>query len=136
MARFPYLAMNNLPTSLAPRLPLTLIYRQNVLETVGLIDSGASVNVIPYSVGIGLGANWDEQTIPVKLSGALGQFEARVLIVLATHPQIIPNHTVELAFAWVKSENVPVIFGQMNFFLEFDICFYRSKGFFEVNLKS
>jgi hypothetical protein len=30
---------------------------------------------------------------------------------------------------------VPVIFGQMNFFLEFDVCFYRSQGVFDVRLK-
>lgn len=111
MARFPYISMDNLPTSLSPRLPFTLIHRQNVIETVGLVDSGATVNVLPYSLGISLGAIWDEQTIPIKLSGALGQFEARVLLLLGTHPQITPNTTVELAFAWVKSDNVPVIFG-------------------------
>jgi hypothetical protein len=42
----------------------------------------------------------------------------------------------ELVFAWVRSPNVPLILGQTNFFLEFDVCFYRSKLEFEVNPKS
>ena len=41
----------------------------------------------------------------------------------------------ELVFAWVRNQNVPLILGQTNFFLEFDICFYRSKSEFEVNPK-
>jgi hypothetical protein len=39
---------------------------------------------------------------------------------------------VRLAFAWVKSANAPLILGQTNFFLEFDVCFYRFKQEFEV----
>jgi hypothetical protein len=37
-----------------------------------------------------------------------------------------------LAFAWSQSDSVPVILGQMNFFLEFDVCFYRSQLEFEI----
>ncbi|MGD1910473.1 MAG: hypothetical protein ACFB2X_06365 [Rivularia sp. (in: cyanobacteria)] len=48
----------------------------------------------------------------------------------------IGNFTpVQLAFAWVKSANTPLILGQTNFFLEFDVCFYRSKLEFEINPK-
>jgi hypothetical protein len=40
-----------------------------------------------------------------------------------------------LAFAWSQNDNVPVILGQMNFFLEFDVCFYRSQLEFEIRPK-
>lgn len=43
---------------------------------------------------------------------------------------------VRLVFAWVNRLNVPLILGQTNFFMEFDVCFYRSKLEFKVNLKS
>jgi len=43
---------------------------------------------------------------------------------------------VRLAFAWSRSDNVPLILGQMNFFMEFDIYFYRSQLEFEVKPKS
>ena len=44
--------------------------------------------------------------------------------------------TVKLAFAWIKENDVPLILGQTNFFLEFDVCFYRSKLEFDVVPKS
>jgi hypothetical protein len=42
---------------------------------------------------------------------------------------------VELAFAWTQAAEVPLILGQINFFLEFDICFFRSQAAFEVTPK-
>ena len=42
---------------------------------------------------------------------------------------------VKLAFAWVQRSGLPVILGQTNFFLEFDV-FYRSRLEFEVRPKS
>jgi hypothetical protein len=39
---------------------------------------------------------------------------------------------VRLAFAWSRSDDVPLILGQVNFFMEFDVCFYRSKLEFDV----
>ncbi|BDA74137.1 hypothetical protein CAL7716_083030 [Calothrix sp. PCC 7716] len=43
--------------------------------------------------------------------------------------------SIRLAFAWIRSINVPLILGQTNFFLEFDVCFYRSKLEFEIKPK-
>ena len=43
--------------------------------------------------------------------------------------------SVRLAFAWTQGEKVSLILGQMNFFMEFDVCFFRSKLEFEVNPK-
>jgi hypothetical protein len=43
---------------------------------------------------------------------------------------------VRLAFAWTQSGDVPVILGQVNFFMEFDVCFYRSQQAFEVRPKA
>jgi len=39
---------------------------------------------------------------------------------------------VRLAFAWAKSNDVPLILGQTNFFVEFEVCFYRPALEFEV----
>ncbi len=41
-----------------------------------------------------------------------------------------------LAFVWARTDAVPVILGQVNFFLEFDVCFFRSRGLFDVRPKS
>ena len=135
MARFPYTSVDNSPTSLMPRLPITLELGTRSVEVVALLDTGSTVNVLPYEVGIQLGANWDEQTVPIPLVGSLGRFEARALMVFAAHPQLIPNASIRLVFAWTSAENAPVIFGQTNFFGEFDVCFYRSQGVFDVRLR-
>jgi hypothetical protein len=40
-----------------------------------------------------------------------------------------------LAFAWTQASNIPLILGQANFFLEFDVCFSRVRSEFEVRPK-
>ena len=117
--------------SLAPMLPLTLIGRHSV-ATSGLVDSGAAVNVLPYVLGVQLGFDWDQQTQSVELSGNLASVEARVVVLSAMVGNFPP---VRLAFAWARTDEVSVILGQVNFFLEFDVCFFRSRGLFEVRPK-
>jgi hypothetical protein len=133
--RFPYMAVDNAPTSMMPRLLLTLRLGNRSTDVVGLLDTGSAVNVLPYGIGHQLGAIWDEQTMPVPLVGSLGQSEARALIVRAYHPQLTLQAPIRLVFAWSQSEIAPVIFGQMNFFMEFNVCFYRSQGVFELEPK-
>jgi len=113
-----------------PKLPLTLTYRNSSVDVSGLLDTGASVNVLPYSVGIQLGAIWEEQTTSVILAGNLAPVEARGLLVSA---QIGSFEPVRLVFAWCLSDDVPLLLGRMNFFLEFDVCFYRADLAFEVH---
>ena len=38
-----------------PRMPLTIRNNEQVLDVVGLVDSGATVSVLPYEVGLQLG---------------------------------------------------------------------------------
>ena len=132
--QFPYVARDPSPgtVSLAPMLPLTLIGRQSS-PTTGLVDSGAAINVLPFTLGSQLGFNWDQETRSVELSGNLAAVEARVVVLSAVVGSFPP---VRLAFAWAKSDAAPVILGQVNFFLEFDVCFFRSRTVFEVRPKS
>ena len=131
--RFPYVPRDpSLGTaSLAPLLPFTLTASASVAVS-GLLDTGAAINVLPYSLGIALGFDWDAQTIPVQLSGNLSALDARVIDLSAVVGSFPP---VRLAFAWAKSDQMPVILGQVNFFLEFDVCFFRSRKQFEVQPK-
>ncbi|WP_333319282.1 hypothetical protein [Microcoleus sp. B4-C1] len=96
---------------------------------MGLLDTGSSLNVLPYHVGLALGAVWEEQTLSIPLAGNLAPVEARGLAVVG---QISDFPPVRLAFAWAKSNEPPIILGQLNFFMEFDVCFYRSQLAFEV----
>jgi len=97
-----------------------------------LLDSAATVNVLPYQIGEQLGAIWDQQTIAMELSGNLAQLESRGLLVIAEVEDFAP---VQLGFAWTQSDNVPLILGQVNFFETFDVCFFRSEFAFEISLK-
>jgi len=131
---FPYVPRDPLlgNASLAPMLPLTLIASQSV-ATSGLVDSGAAVNVLPYSLGERLGLDWSQQSRAVELSGNLAAVEARVVVLSAEIGSFPP---LRLAFAWAQTDAVSVILGQVNFFLEFDVCFFRSRGLFELRPNS
>jgi len=112
-----------------PYLPLTLTYQNRSVEVMGLLDTGASVNVLPYNVGVQLGAIWEDQRFSVTLAGNLASAETKGLLVLAKVGDFEP---VQLAFAWTRVNNIPIILGRINFFTEFDVCFYGSQLAFEV----
>jgi hypothetical protein len=129
--RYPYIPKN--PTlgeaGFCPILPLSLSGSQNTAETSGLLDTGATVNVLPYSTGIELGYDWERQTTVLDLTGNLAQYQARAVLVQAVVGSFRP---MQLIFAWTQAENVPLILGQVNFFMEFNVCFYRHELAFEV----
>lgn len=133
--RYPFLSGDPAlgEASFRPYLPFTLIYQGNAVATTGLLDTGASVNVLPYSAGIELGYEWERQTTLLSLTGNLAQYEARVVLAQAIVGQFEP---VQLVFAWTQATNVPLILGQVNFFMEFDACFYRSQLEFAVTPKT
>jgi hypothetical protein len=112
-----------------PYLPLILTLGNRSLEMMALLDTGASVNVLPYEIGIQLGAMWENQTVSIPLSGNLARSDSRGLVVSGTIAQFPP---VLLAFAWTEMRDTPVILGHMNFFAEFNVCFYRHDSAFEV----
>ena len=133
-ARYPFSERDPMAGSAGrlPFLPLTLALRGREVAESGLVDSGATINVMPYDVGLRLGAFWEDLTTPVQLGGNLATTEARALVVTGT---IGPFKPTRLAFAWTRSDANPLILGQVNFFLEFDACFFRSRCVFEVKPK-
>lgn len=96
-----------------PYLPLVLTVGNCCLEVMALLDTGASVNVLPYEIGLQLGAVWENQMVSIPLSGNLTQSESRGLVVSGMIPHFPP---VLLAFAWTEMRDAPVILGHMNFF--------------------
>ncbi len=115
-----------------PRIPLVL-RAEHAVEVIGLVDSGATVNVLPYEVGIRLGATWDDRKASIRLAGSLGTQLAIPVIAMA---EIAGLPAVKLAFAWIRKDDVALILGQTNFFMEFDVCFFRSRLEFDVDPKS
>lgn len=129
--KFPFLAATSSkrPTDLMAYLPLTLERAGKSIDVSGSVDSGASINVLPYRIGLELGAIWEDQVTFFELSGNLANYEAKGLLLTA---KVADFPAVHLAFGWTKAEDVPLILGQTNFFSEFDVCFYRSQNEFEI----
>lgn len=115
-----------------PRLPITLRNGEKTITILGLVDSGATVSVLPYQVGLQLGFIWNERKATLRLAGNLGDHPAQGVAVMAEVGDYAP---VRLVFAWVKNDNAPMILGHTNFFMVFDVCFFRSELEFEVKLK-
>jgi len=132
--RFPYKIIDSTlgMVDRMPYLPLTLSLDGQSLNTEGLLDTGASVNVLPYELGTQLGLIWETETLSVVLAGNLARFEARAVVVDA---QVSSFPRVNLAFAWTRATDVPLILGQANFFFEFEVCFFRARSEFEISPK-
>jgi hypothetical protein len=118
--------------SMMPFLPVQLLQENNRIAETGLLDTGAPVNVLPFSVGVRLGLIWEKQTIPLRLTGNLAFNDARAVLI---HTQIEDLPIVRMAFAWTQNDHVPLILGQTNFFMEYDVCFFRHQLFFEIHPK-
>jgi hypothetical protein len=116
-------------TDFVPQIPLTLSHQQQSLTVETLLDTGASVNVLPHNIGIQLGAIWREQTTVVTLAGNLAATEARGLLLQATIANFTP---VRLVFAWSESDDVPLLLGRTNFLQAFDVCFYGAQRYLTV----
>jgi hypothetical protein len=130
-ARFPFVSRGTggpVP-DLAPLLPIRLSRGSVTLDVVGLVDSGAAVSVLPWSVGARFGTDWNSLTVPCSVGGSAGGIAGKLLVVDGT---VSPFGAVQLAFAWVQSDAVPLLLGQTNFFMAFDVFFYRTRGYFEV----
>jgi len=104
-------------SGLLPFLPLSLTRKNRSVPVEGLLDTGATVNVLPFD----------------RLGGSLAPVEARGLIVTAT---VGSFPSVSLAFAWARSNSIPVILGQTNFFEQFEVCFFRARSLFEIRPKA
>jgi len=134
-ALFPFVDANPARpgTSLMPLLPIILSQGGQEREAVGLLDTGAAVSVLPYSLGEQLGFVWQEQQTPLVLSGNLASLPARGVLVSVAVAHFAP---VRLVFAWTQADDARLLLGQTNFFLEFDVCFFRARSEFEVRPKT
>jgi hypothetical protein len=111
-----------------PILPLTLRANARQIEAPALVDSGADVNVLPWSVGTSLGFVWQPNKATIRVAG-INQGAAMPILLSADLGDL---HGARLAFAWCQSDSVPLVLGQTNFFMEFDICFFGSRREFQV----
>ncbi|MDF1790169.1 MAG: hypothetical protein P1U82_30200 [Verrucomicrobiales bacterium] len=112
-----------------PLVPITLTNAGNQHTENGLVDSGSAINVLPFSLGIRIGLEWDSQLIRVPLSGALSGVEARAVRLAGRIGEYQP---VALVFAW-SSEDVRLILGHSNFLEQFNFVLRRKELYFELS---
>ena len=129
--RFPFLQKpgGSGPLDLQPLLPLSLEHGRVSLDVVGLVDSGATISVLPYDVGVQLGFSWNRLKNSVQIGGALSPNLGKMLYLTARISTLQP---VQLAFAWIKSNSCPVVLGLANFLFHFDVFLSRRHSYFEI----
>lgn len=113
-----------------PFVPVCFDSANGRLHRRALVDSGASVNVLPFTLGLELGAQWDIAP-ELPLAGNLGAYPAKAIV---TNCFVDDFPAKRLAFAWSRSDDVPVILGQTNFFEQFHVCFHGPDQVFELSL--
>ena len=62
--RFPYVEVDPIlgAASSLPYAPITLQLGDRKVQVSGLIDSGSTLNVLPFDVGLQLSAVWEDQS--------------------------------------------------------------------------
>ena len=114
-----------------PMVPMILTYHEQSCPVNAVVDSGASVNVLPYDIGLRLGLIWEVQSFALPVASWLRGEEAFGVLLTG---RLDPFPPAQFAFAWTQksSAEIPVILGQTNFFQAFDVCFSGSQQLFEI----
>ncbi len=88
-----------------PLIPVTIIGPSRSVDLFMLLDSGADISLLPYSVGeiIGLPPSME------KRREICGIGEGSVPYILSTVTLEIGDYTVPLRIGWVMIEEVPLI---------------------------
>ena len=115
-----------------PFLPISIGLEGSVADSLALLDTGSDLNVIPFSLGIRLGADWAQHQPEHKLNGLTESLEAKNLILDVT---VSDWPTIRMPFAWAETNAIPVILGQSPFFLHFNVCFMRAQREFELEFR-
>jgi hypothetical protein len=56
-----------------PTIPITLSHAEVSVSANALLDTGSTVNLLPYDIGLELGVIWEEQTVRLPLAGNLNK---------------------------------------------------------------
>ena len=112
-----------------PLVSLTLTHERKALTQAALVDSGSTINVLPYHVGLELGMAWETQTFALDMRGILAGEPAFAVVLTGRVADLPP---AALIFAWTRKPDVRLILGQTNFFQAFDVCFSGAQQLFEI----
>ncbi|MFQ5752913.1 MAG: aspartyl protease family protein [bacterium] len=102
-----------------PIVPVTLIGPKRSLNIFMLLDSGADLSLIPYSVGETIGLELDIE----HRSEVQGIGEGSVSYILSEAKLKIENIEISARVAWALIEEVPFILGRLDVFQNFSVEF-------------
>jgi len=121
MIEFPFLKRHSKKLGLIskPVIPVSVIGPERRIKLFMLLDSGADISMIPYSVGETLGIELDMST----RSEARGIGESSVPYVLGRIRLQIENYEISARVGWALIEEVPLILGRLDVFEAFAIEF-------------
>lgn len=128
-AVFPYVRQSPSQTAPKPLLPIRLERNGQSLDLLALVDTGATMNVLPFDIGQQFGFDWKSLPHSVSLGGIAGGSLAKLIALDTT---VRPFRAIPLAFAWAQSNAVPPILGYISFFHEFEVCFFARQNSFHV----
>ena len=117
-----------------PLVTIALSHNGHKVTVSALVDSGATISILPYDVGCQLGFVWEERTIPIHLGGPLNGIPA-VAVLVDGHISGLPE--TSLVMAWVAETQHPIrpILGQLNFFQHYKITFEGYTNRFDISTK-
>lgn len=126
---FPYVSPSGPQSVMMPYFTLQLRHGAEVIAIKALVDGGATLNVLPFDAGVGLGLAWENAPVLPPVGGVLRGIATRGV---KLHGTVAPYSEVALAFAWASTSAMPVLLGQVNFFAEFEVRFQRWRSTFEI----
>ncbi len=114
-----------------PLVTMTLHHDEQRITVSALVDSGATISILPYEAGHQLGFVWEERTIPIHLGGPLKGLPAMAVLVDGQLPGLPET---SLVMAWVARTPHPIrpILGQLNFFQHYTITFEGYASRFDI----
>lgn len=130
--RFQYVLKpgGNGPVDMFPLLPMRLALGSRAIDVMALIDSGATISSLPYDLGLTFGQSWNRLPQQLFVGGAHGSAPAKRLDLMATIGSLPPRL---LAFAWVNTNNYPLVLGNADFFFNFDVTLCRRHSYFDIS---
>jgi hypothetical protein len=79
-----------------PTIPIILSYADSSISAIAMLDSGSMFNLLPYDIGLQLGAIWDEQAFRLPLAEDLAR--------MVNNHQFIAFHCMNAPYCHRKAE--------------------------------
>ena len=111
-------------TVLRPVADVVLEYKNQTVEVIMYIDSGADITMIPLETGKAIGLKQKPEDEILEIKGVSG---SGVPYILKKATIILNGKKLKIRLAWALIEEVPLLLGRMDIFPKFKITFDEKK---------